>query len=217
MFRVILYTQWKTVRLPLLPAALASFALPILSVRAAGGDPSLVDPVGLLASQATWSIWFPVLAAAVGLLIATMAWMSDHRGGHVYALSLPLPRWKFVLLRFGAGLALLAAPAVAFWVGSLLAAGLASIPIGLQAYPNALALRFAIASLVAFAVFFAISAGTTRTAAYVLAGVSLLVTTHVLLWAGGAEINLLERAMFWLAQGPGPLAVFSGEWMLINV
>src|SRR5205823_857995 len=109
---------------------------------------------------------YPVLAAALGLLVAIATWAPDHRGRHVHALSLPLPRWRYVLLRFGAGATLLAAPIVAVSAGALLATWSATIPAGLQGYPGALAIRFALAVLVAYAVFFAVSAGTARTAGF---------------------------------------------------
>src|SRR5206468_2756182 len=69
---------------------------------------------------------------------------------------------------FGAGAALLAAPVIAVSVGALLATWSATIPAGLQGYPGALAIRFALAVLVAYAVFFAVSAGTARTAGIIL-------------------------------------------------
>jgi hypothetical protein len=217
MFRAILYTQWKWSRLPLLPAVVVAFTLPLLSVQSAAGDPNLAFPGGVLASVRAWSIWFPVLAAGLGLLLATTAWGADHRGGHVYALSLPVARGRFVLMRFAAGMLLLATALVAFWVGSLVASALASLPPGLRSYPDALALRFAMAAAVAYAGFFAISSGTARTAGYVLAVVGGIVAVHVLLWAGGLEVNLLGWLYNQIVNPSGPLHVFTGRWMLIDV
>lgn len=217
MFRAILYTQWKWSRLPLLPAVIISFTLPLLSVQRAGGGPGLIDPASLLFAVEAWSVWFPALAAALGLLLATTAWSADHRGCHVYALSLPLERWRYVILRFGAGLALLAMALIAFWAGSLLAATLASIPLGLRAYPTALAVRFALAALVAYAFFFAISSATERTAAIVLAVIGGIAAVHVLLQAGGVEVDLHGWLVGGLIDPASPLHVFTGRWMLIDV
>ena len=218
MFRMILFTQWKWSRLVVLLGALAAFLLPILSVQQAG-DPNRSgwEARMLLNSIQTWSVLYPVIATAIALFLALAAWGPDHRGRHVYALSLPVPRWHYALQRFGAGALLLAAPAVALLLGAVLAAAMAKIPAGLQAYPVALAVRFTLAMSVAYAVFFAISAGTTRTAGYVLSIVAALVVIQVLAAAAGIELHLIpflgDRLMLW----PGPLEIFSGRWMLIDV
>lgn len=215
MFRAILYTQWKWTRLALLPGVIIAFSLPVLSVQGAGD-------LGIYAAWVVravggWAVWFPALAAALGLLVAVTAWREDHRGGHVYALSLPIERWRYALLRFAAGAVLLAAPIVALWLGSLIATAATSIPPTLRAYPNALALRFALAALVAYGVFFAISAGTARSAAFVLGAVAVLIVFDVLLQAAGAEVSVGREVWAWLTRAPGPMTVFSGRWMLIDV
>jgi hypothetical protein len=218
MFRMILFTQWKWSRLTVLLGVLAAFALPLLSVQQAGaGDRSAWEARMLLGSVQSWSVLYPALATVIALMIALAAWSADHRGRHVYALSLPLPRWHYALQRFGAGIVLLAAPALALWLGALLASGTVAVPAGLHTYPVALALRFALALAVAYAVFFAITAGTTRTAGYVLAILGGIVVVQVLASAAGMELNLIpflsDRLLLW----PGPLEIFSGRWMLIDV
>ncbi len=218
MFKAILYTQWKWSRAVVMLSVVIAFALPVMSVQRAGiTEPSRWEVQELLRTIELWSVWYAVLAVGLGLLVATTAWAQDHRGRHVYALSLPIPRWHYAMLRFAAGSLLLAAPVVALWIGALLATATAQIPPGLNAYPNALALRFALAAFVAYSVFFAISAGTTRTAGYVLAVVGALVVTQVMMEASGmgggiAEV-LFDRVITW----PGPLEIFTGHWMLIDV
>jgi ABC-type transport system involved in multi-copper enzyme maturation permease subunit len=214
MFRVILYTQWKWTRLALLPGVIIAFSLPILSVQGTG-ESTVASWV--LQSVRGWAVWFPTLAVALGLLVAVTAWREDHRGNHVYALSLPIERWRYALLRFAAGAVLLAAPIVALWVGSLIATAAASIPPTLRAYPNALALRFALAALVAYGIFFAISAGTARSAGYVLGAVAVVMALDVLLRAAGWEVSIGRDVVAWLTRTPGPLTVFTGRWMLIDV
>jgi ABC-type transport system involved in multi-copper enzyme maturation permease subunit len=214
MFRVILYTQWKWTRLALLPGVIIAFSLPILSVQGTG-ESTVASWV--LQSIRGWAVWFPALAVALALLVAVTAWREDHRGNHVYALSLPIERWRYALLRFAAGAVLLAAPIVALWVGSLIATAAASIPPTLRAYPNALALRFALAALVAYGIFFAISAGTARSAGYVLGAVAVVIALDVLLRAAGWEMSIGREVVAWLTRTPGPLTVFTGRWMLIDV
>jgi len=163
------------------------------------------------------SIWFAALSAAIGLLFATAAWHADHAGQHQYALSLPLTRSRFVLLRFGSGLVLLAVPVACFAIGAVSASATLVLPEGLHSYPLALALRFTLAALVSYAAFFAISTATARTAVYALAVVGGVIAAHVLLRAAGFDFRLLdvlfERASYW----PGPLEIFTGRWMLIDV
>src|SRR2546430_12297719 len=169
MFRVMLYSQWKWTRLIVALGSIAAFALPLVSVQgAARADSSPLQAGELLQAVPSWGRLYPVRAAALGLVGAIATWAPDHRGRHVHAMSLPLPRWRYVLLRFGAGTTLLAAPVIAVSAGALLATWSATIPAGLQGYPVALAIRFALAVLVAYAVFFAVSAGPAPTARVIL-------------------------------------------------
>lgn len=218
MFRMILFTQWKWSRLILLPAVLVAFGLPVLTIQSAGApNQTGWDARQMLSTVQSWGILYPLLATGIALAIAMTAWGADHRGRHVYALSLPTPRWQYALQRYGAGIILLAAPALALWLGALVAAASAEIPAGLHAYPTALALRFTLALLVAYAVFFAITAGTTRTAGYVLAIFGGLVVVQIFSASMGLQIPLIpfvgDRLLLW----PGPFEIFSGRWMLIDV
>src|SRR3989442_13513337 len=179
MFRAILYTQWKWCRLVILLATLAAFALPLLSVQGARGPVGYWETRQLLGAVQGWGVLYPVLATAIALIVAMVAWAPDHRGRHVYALSLPLPRWHYALLRFGAGVVLLAAPVLAVWIGGILATATVTIPTGLHAYPTMLAARFALAVFVTYALFFAISAGTVRMAGYVLGALAAVLVVEV--------------------------------------
>ena len=130
---------------------------------------------------------------------------------------MPVTRSRFVLLRLGAALTLLLVPLLAFWLSALVAASATTLPSGLHTYPNLLALRFALAAVVAFGCFFAIASATARTAGYVLGGLVAVLLVQLLLYALDSRINLVG----WLLQGllvwPGPFDVFSGRWMLIDV
>ena len=217
MFRAILYTQWKWTRLALLPCVVIAFALPILSVRLVGPGLNAWLVLDLMRTMTLFSVWYPALAAAAGLIVAVSAWREDHRDRHAYGLSLPVERWRFVLFRFAAGAVLLAALVIAMWLGALIGSAAASIPPGLRAYPGALAARFALAVFVAYAIFFAISAGTTRTAGIVLGGIGALAALALLLAAAGVEVDLMAWLYKLLVADAGPLAVFTGPWVLIDV
>jgi hypothetical protein len=218
MLRVILYAQWKWTRIVVTLGTIAAFVLPVLSVQGLAGDAGTPVRSGeLLSAMQSWGVLYPVLAAALGLLVAMATWAPDHRGRHVHALSLPLPRWRYALLRFAAGLVLLAPAVLALLVGALLATHTAAIPAGLEGYPVALFIRFALATAVAFSVFFAISAGTTRTAAVILATLGGVIAIQVIASAASVQLNLLTPLQSAVLNWPGPLAVFTGRWMLIDV
>src|ERR1043166_2153410 len=136
MFRAVLYAQWKWSRLIVVLGTVAAFAIPLLSLQgAARPDSGALQAKELLQAVQSWGTLYPLLAAALGLLVAIAAWAADHRGRHIHALTLPLPRWQYVALRFGAGLALLTAPIVAVLIGALLGTVMATLPPGLQTYP----------------------------------------------------------------------------------
>lgn len=218
MFKAVFITQLRWSRLAVAVTAIAAFALPLLTIQGTGMvDPAAWQVTDMLDHIRGWSAVYPILAAAVGLVFATTAWSADHRTNHVYALSLPLPRWHLVLLRFAAGASLLAIPVFALWIGSLVASTAAVIPQGLHAYPNTLALRFLLSSLVAYAVFFAISAGTTRTAGYVLAIIAGLLLVQFVLAAGETDVDVVSPVADRLVSLGGPFEVFTGRWMLIDV
>ena len=214
MFKVILMAQWKWTRLLLLPAVVVGFALPILSVQ---DLESSTASWYVIRDAAAWSVWFAAFAGALGLLVGTSAWLSDHRGGHVYALSLPVERWRYVLLRYGSGALLLVAPIAAMWIGALLATASVELQVGLNTYPNALAVRFALAVLVSYSIFFAVSSATSRTAGYILTVIGGVIIAELLLNAVGAPAQLIGPLLDGVWNWPGPLDVFSGRWMLIDV
>lgn len=216
MFGVILYAQWKWTRLVVVVGAVAGFAIPILSLQSAAGPAPA--PVGeLLRAVQSWGVLYPALAATLAVLTAISAWAADHRGRHVYALALPVARWRYALLRFAAGGVLLAAPVLAVWAGGLLATSTATLPAGLHGYAAWLGLRFALAVAVAYSMFFAISSGTARTAGAILGLFAALIVAQLLAGAADVDLHLFDVAQSTLLSWPGPLAIFTGRWMLIDV
>ena len=217
MFRAVLFTQWKWIRLALVPAALLSFLLPLLSVQDLAAVQDGLSPARFLEGHAQMGVLYPMLGAMIALLVATGAWAADHAGRHVYALTLPLARERLVLLRLGAGLVLLAIPLATLWFGCLLAVAGSPLPTGLTAYPNLLAPRFLFATLVSFGLFFAVVTGTARAAGWVLALLVAWMLAQVLLSSAGSRADIvtpvLERLLTW----PGPFDVFTGRWVLIDV
>src|SRR5207245_4683847 len=88
MFRAVLYAQWKWSRLIVVLGTVAGFAIPLLSLQgAARPDRGALQAKELLQAVQSWGTLYPLLAAALGLLIAIAAWDADHRGRHIHALT----------------------------------------------------------------------------------------------------------------------------------
>lgn len=214
MWRAILENQWKWTKGLAFFGVLVGFALPLLSLRTALGAESVATFINIMAA---WGVGYAIAAGALGLMIAVVSWGFDHRLRHVYALSLPIPRWRYVLMRFGAGVVTLALPVLAVFIAGEIVAHSSLVPKELHAYPVALTLRFAFALLVAYALFFAISAATPRTAGYLLGAMAFLIVAQVLLGAIGAKFDVVSNFLRIVFATPGLLAVFGGRWTLVDV
>jgi hypothetical protein len=217
MFRAVLYTQWKWTRAALLVASIALFALPVTSVRQAGHGDQEWEAAEVLLSLSAWAPLYPITAALLGTLVAFVAWSVDHQGEHVYALSLPVPRWHFVLLRWSAGGVLLLLPVVALWIGLLLATATAQVPTGLSAYPNALTLRYLLATFVSYALLFVVGQGGKRLVGYLLVAVGAVIVVSVFDAIMGLGLGPANRIGAWLIGPLGPLRVFDARWLPIDV
>src|SRR5215213_6097968 len=130
MFTQVLSVQWKWSRLVVAAATLLAFTLPILAVRDVDAFAGMPEAAGLISTMQKFGPFYAMLAAMVGLLLGVTAWRADWRGRHVYALALPIPRWHLALMRLGAGVVLLGAPAAALWAGGVLATASLAIPDG---------------------------------------------------------------------------------------
>jgi hypothetical protein len=218
MFREVLRTQWKWSAWAVIVATIAGFVLPVLTVQDAGlMNPDAVDVVNMMGRVEIVGTFYPILALAAGVAMALLIWGPDHRGNHVYALSLPLPRWHYTLLRLAAGAVLLVPMIVALWVGALIATAASTLPVGLHAYPTAIGIRFAIALLLGYAFFFALASGTMRTTVIVLGilPVAFITLSQLITLVGGP--NVLDLTLNWVADLPGPFRLLFDPWLLINV
>jgi len=164
-----------------------------------------------------WGGFYGIAAAGLGLLVAMAAWRPDHAGHHVYALSLPISRARYAGFRFAAGMLFLAPALLALLLGAAVVAMTGAIPSGLHAYPVALALRFALAAMVAFALFFAIASSTQKTAGIIVALIAGMFFAQYLLVMFGSDFDVLGPLGDFIFIRPGILSVFSGRWMLVDV
>ncbi|HEY2806984.1 MAG TPA: hypothetical protein VGI92_14085 [Gemmatimonadales bacterium] len=215
----ILKAQWTSARAIVIVFGILAFTIPLASVFY-GGDLTISNVFQVstwLATSRLVGQAIPITALALGVLLGMSAWSADHSGRHVYALSLPVPRWKFVLLRFEAGAILMAGPVAALGVGALLASAVVKLPTGIHAYPLQLTLRFAMAAMVMYAIFFAISIGTKRVVVGTLSAIGALILGDIALGAIGSSPALVEGAYRLLTHWPGPLAILMGRWALFDV
>jgi len=228
MYRSMLFLHWKQIKHFLTLTVLVSFALPLAAVNGlgtpAGSEGAGVEPYRFVTEFQDWLFVFPLLALAIGATLALSAWNWDHRMGHVYALSLPITRWEYTLQKMLAGVTLLTVPALALWLGAHVATATITLPEGLRAYPDELAIRYFFAILVTFALFFAMAAGTIRTTAIVVGAVvgvmffgaiaNDLLADH---YAFFERVRMVDAFVDWMVNGTGPFGVISGSWSLIDV
>jgi hypothetical protein len=221
MYRQVLKAQWLAARLPVVLVAVLAFALPLLTVTFGGNVADApVERVGqwLLAAQQI-GVLFPGLALLAGLLLGIAAWAPDHAAKHVYALALPVPRGMFVLLRFVAGATLLAVPVLALGLGTLLATLSVTLPDGVHAYPMQLTVRFAMASLVCYAIFFAIAIATKRAALATLGVICGILLADLVIGSLNIKdaVSVTSTVFYLLTTWPGPLSILMGRWALFDV
>jgi hypothetical protein len=210
-----LFIHWKQASLPLLPFVVAAFGLPLLSIQGLGGGAS---GTSMLDASSPWAMMslpiYPILAFLTGAGLALTSWNWDHQQNHVYALSLPLARWEYAMLKMGAGVVLALIPVAALWIGAHVAAAAVTLPTGLNAYPNALGLRFLLAVALSYALVFAMAAGTMRTNLWVISAAVAAMTVGLWLLS---SLGLADAALQLLWRAGGPFEIFTGNWALIDV
>jgi hypothetical protein len=219
MFKQVLKAQWMQTRQVVAVFVVLAFAAPLTSVYYGSGLSS--SDTGRVAGwlQASESLGsaIPVIALFLGVFVGMAAWTADHAGRHVYALTMPISRAQFVLLRFAAGLVLLLPPILTLGLGATVATMAVELPVGLHAYPVQLTVRFALASLACFAIFFSISIATKRALLLTLGGVGGILLADLLLKALGNETSVAETVLQLLTRWPGPLSILVGRWALFDV
>ncbi len=216
MLRAMLWFHWRACRNWIVAAAVVAAGLPVVSLRLSWPrDPSQM--ASFLAQLEAWGVFYPVAAAIVGLVMAVIIWQADRRGRFVYAATLPIERWRYVWLRFVAGAAWIVGLGVVLWVASLVALATVSLPDTLRTFPTVLAVKFTLAAVSVFAIYYSITtlpASTTRIASRVVLGLVVLQVLALLL---GVEGNWLVAVGEALIGRWGPLALLGGRWMLIDV
>jgi len=216
MLTAMIRLQWKAAWHVVIALAVAAFALPVVSVRL-GWPGAEVNLPRFLSELQLWGWFYPGLAAVIAIAVAITIWVSDRRGHHIYALLLPIPRWRYVLLRYCGGLALLVPVLAALWLGALVAVTGLDLPPGIRAYPHALSLKFGLALVLLFGIAFAAAAASPRTLGLGLRAAGLFLAVHIALILLKPGTNLIWMLLSALATWPGPFAPLGGRWMLVDV
>jgi hypothetical protein len=217
MFRAVLMSHWRESRLAVVLMAGVAFATPLLSLRGAWSAADPWTSRDLLRAASQWSAVYPILALAAALALAAGAWLPDHRTKHVYALTLPIARARYLLLRYAAGLLLLLAIGAVLWLGAVAATIRISLPALLHAYPAGIALRACLAGLSAYTILFALTGLTARMARIMVAGLLVLVILTAAAEIFALAWNPLATVIDAVLSPYSPLAVFRARWMLIDV
>lgn len=215
MLGAVLREQLKRVGPMLIALTAIAAAMPALSVRTMFGKGIAADTMLVLSGAAALSPAFPLLAGFIGITMALSAWQPDHDGGHVYALALPLPRWHYALLRLAAAFLLLLPAIGMLSLSATIVAAAVELPPGLHTYPLALSVRFGAATIVAFALFFAIASGSRKSSAW---GLLILASAFIADLALQMTMKSDYSPLFNLLLGTNsPLALFLGQWSLVDV
>jgi len=217
MFQAVLWSQWRESRLAMVVLAGIALAVPLLSLRGAGAVTDPWSSWDLLRATAQWGAAYPILALTAALALAVGAWWPDHRTKHVYALTLPVSRVRYLLLRYAAGLTLLLAIAGVLAVSTFVAAIRVPLPTLLHAYPGGITVRFFLSGLSAYTILFALSGLTPRMARLVAAAFLLLVLASIVADLASLGWNPLAGVVDALLSPYSPLAIFRARWMLIDV
>jgi ABC-type transport system involved in multi-copper enzyme maturation permease subunit len=215
MLKAMIRIQWKAAWHLIVVLAVAALALPVASVRL--GWKGAANLPFYLTQLQLWGLFYPGLACVAAIALAAAVWASDRRGHHIYALLLPVPRWRYVLLRYLAGLVLLIPIALALWLGTLLATTTLDLPPGIRVFPHAITLKFTLTLLVLFGFAFAVASASGRTLGYALRGLGLFLAIHLGVLMLRPGTNLIAGLVGILITWPGPLAPLGGRWMLIDV
>ena len=219
MFRQVLFTHWKWARLELGVYAVVAFVIPtgFMKAFAMQAGTGTVSIASAMDASVGLGVFLATLAFIAGTTLSVRPWTMDQARQHVFPLSLPVAWPAFVRLRFLAGATLLLVPAVAAWLGGVLASVAIALPDTLHAYPASIAARFLGAALVFYAAVFAVQYLAGRRAPVIVAGA--LVTLLLVELVGQGMTGSSPMFAVWKAvtTWPGPFEVLTARWMLVDV
>ena len=218
MFSQTLYVQWKWNRDFLAFFTAVGFAAPLIIIWIALPHFGFTSPRELVSVGGAIGAVCGGIAAVAGMSVAWQGYNIDERGGHIYALSLPITRLRALWLRAASAAATLVLPAVGIWIGGMIAASQMNLPATLESYAGALAVRALLTSWLVHACIFALrySAGrkTKAILGILIAAVIVVVTLAAIAPSTREQIVRLGQL---ISSSPGPFGVLFGRWTLIDV
>lgn len=213
MIREFLSVEWERRRGLLLLVTGLYAAVPLMYLATLGGAARpgtggaqtvlRVDPLQLTALALVGAILLSALAWG------GTSWRDERRGGWVYALSLPIQRTHLFALRYLAGLAWLGLPLLALTALSFVAAAVATVPVGMYAYPGSFSSWVVLVSWFLYTLAFVLSARFEHP--WRLLGIAGAVFGVAALMVGLGVFPGLARVLellFW--GGASPLRIFRG-------
>jgi hypothetical protein len=217
MFAQVLYIQWKWARTELFMYVLAAFLVPVIIIKIGY---TMVDSYAIsnvLNVMSYAGVFFGSLALLCAFGMAWRPYIADAQLKHVGPLSLPVPWATFVRLRFLAGATLLLIPTIAVWLGGVIATAATTIPPTLHAYPGGIAIRFLFASLVGYSAAFLLQYVAGKHAVRVAIGIFFAIILIELAANMLGYDSVMLKVWNLLTTWPGPFAIFSARWMLVDV
>ena len=220
MFVAMLRAQWIWSRSTMLFFLAAGFAAPLVSVTLAdGGGSQWLSPSSIVDMGSSVGLLVAITVTMAATALVIQGWSADDRGRHVYALSLPIGRPRYLAYRLAGGFLMLALLAIFVAIGGAAAAGLLDLPASLRAYPVALAFRALLASWLVHAFVFLARYGAGRRAAFLV--LATLLTLLLIIALGSAvapgAIDALLIAWRALTDARGPLGILVSHWTFIDV
>ena len=208
MLRQMLYVQWRWNRDFLAFFVFAGVAFPLLLYAI------VLTEVDIMTGGRMVGLTQLIFSLLAGTIVAAQGYTMDDRGGHVYALSVPCTRARFLATRSATAFLLLGLPALGVWIGGLIIVAQLDVPPMLQSYAGSLAIRSLLAAWLAHSVVFALRYAAGRRTAHVLGALIAVVTVFVLVPA--TRETLFSVGNFIMSH-PGPLGIVFGRWTLIDV
>lgn len=218
MFGQILFTQLRWTRAMVAIMAACAFLAPAIAWFIGGASVDTpTSPIAVITGFDAVGPMIAVIGLLGSFLLAVHPWTMDAATRHVQALALPITWRRYASMRFVAGALMLVPPAIALWLGSVLTLSLLTLPPTLRVYPGSLALRFLAATILMYSMVFSLQYIAGRRSVVVLIGIlaTWALLSFGLMLSGNGDLGAM--AMGWLFEFPGPFAVFSADWRLIDV
>jgi hypothetical protein len=217
MFKQTFLVQWKWTRNALLAMSILVMIVPAVALRLGANDYYNPTPATIINISNISGYVLALFAIITGIVVQDASWRQDVNGKYIYALSMPVPWQELLVRRVAAGMILLLIPALFALLGGGIAASLLELPSTLHAYPFGVAVRYFLASVLAYAMWSILVRLSGERASLVV----LLLLLAVPMAAVSIEVFHLNIDVTWMSRvltsSPSPLAVFFSRWALIDV